>query len=285
MSKYQQKYKRKDEKFSKIEKEYEFARWFWNQGEGTSWDTAKIFVTIVGCLAVCISAYIVITSLNTSLFSTILVSCILFGILVMSNGKIWSTFIHRNHKMDGTTPINSYNDLEYYFIEGHEEVMFIENGRDLTAVGFFKLKALPLVIKGTLERFVRALYEQQIPVFWTWAQAPVDEGSILGSPAVSEEAREHYLEQPAHEFRSRMESHGGVWVARLLLGTRRSLSAGANIESKRIMLYKQLTADLFKISTAFTGAYPHTILEPLHGKELIKAHSITITGGGIPAFF
>jgi len=59
----------------------------------------------------------------------------------------------------------------------------------------------------------------------------------------------------------------------------------SSIEASRLTLYQQLKADLFKISTAFISAYPHTILELLHGKELEKAFSITVTGGGIPAFF
>ena len=114
---------------------------------------------------------------------------------------------------------------------------------------------------------------------------PLNKGSIIDSQAISEEARTFYEEQPHYELESRIESRNGMWVVRLVFGTRRCVPAALNIESKRLTLYQELKADLLKISTAFQSAFPHTVLELLRGKELEKAFSITITGGGIPAFF
>jgi hypothetical protein len=152
-------------------------------------------------------------------------------------------------------------------------------------VGLFKLRAIPLVIKGNFERFIRTLYQQQIPLYWCFAQSPVGQGAILQGPAVSDAARNFYGDQSLDEFESRMETHGGMWGARIIFGTRRTVPARGNLEGKRLILQQQLAKDLLTISTAFTSAYPHTILEPLHGPELEKAFSISITGGGIPAFF
>jgi hypothetical protein len=194
------------------------------------------------------------------------------------------------HPYEQVQVITAYNQLLYYFLNGHDDILFLENGRDLTAIGLFKLKAIPLIIKGNFERFIRSLYQQQIPVYWNYVQSPVDQGALLGSQfsdIVSEELRTDQQDHPdrMEYFNDKVENNNGVWGVRLLLGTRRSVGSLLNVEANRLTLYQQLKADLFKISTAFTSAYPHTILELLHGKELEKAFSITVTGGGLPAFF
>ncbi|MFX1295367.1 MAG: hypothetical protein ACFFD2_11035 [Promethearchaeota archaeon] len=269
------------------EKEWRFARWFWNRTDTSSWDSVKVFITLLISLTVAIMGYIIVSSIHTVPTAVFIGVGLLIGLAIFVNMDIRSAFFHlfRRGKYDQIKRIENYRNLIHYFLNGHEDVLFIENGRDLTAVGFFKLKAIPLAIHGNFERFIRALYQQQVPLYWHYGQTPIDEGAILGSPAVSEEAREFYEGQPPYEFESRMEAHGGMWAVRILLSTRRTIPARGNLGAKRIVLYQKLSADLFKIYTAFTSAYPHTILESLFGEELIKAHSIAITGGGIPAFF
>ncbi|MHA1648846.1 MAG: hypothetical protein ACTSYB_01540 [Candidatus Helarchaeota archaeon] len=273
--------------FTDHEKEWKFARWFWNYGEIRSWDAIKIYTTIFLSVFIALIGYVAISSVYTVPTATLVAIGLLLSIAILTNTDIRESIrkVLRRSSYDQVIEIESYKGINYYFLNSHDDVLFIENGRDLTAVGLFKLKAIPLVIQGNFERFIRSLYQQQIPLYWIYGQVPIDQGAILVSPAVSEEAREHYMEQSLTEREARLEAHGGMWGVRIIFGTRRSVPAIGNIDVKRIALYKQLTADLFKIQTAFTSAYPHTILEPLRGKELEKAFSITITGGGIPAFF
>ncbi len=279
-------YRKQKEEQEQLEKEYKFARWFWNQADSASWQTTKIFVTLVACGVISLLGFIAVNSF--SLMTAAIFAGIIFILVLITNLDIRQAvvgFLTRHRSHTGLTEITAYANLKYYFIENHTEILFLENGKDLTGIGLYKLKAVPLVIKGNFERFIRSLYQQQIPIWWSYVQAPVDQGAILAGPAVSAEAQEHYADQPPSEFESRVESRNGIWVARLIFGTRRTVSAINGIEGKRMTLYQQLSADLIKIQTAFFSAYPHTVLELLQGKELVKALSIAITGGGVPAFF
>ncbi len=280
--------KQKNDEYTQQEKEYRFARWFWNQADTANWNATKLFLTFIITLFISLVAYFAINSIITAPLNSFILVGLLFTVLLLINGNIrerLNRFLAKRRNYESTEPITAYENLNLYFLENHDEIMFLENDRDITAIGLFKLKAIPLVIKGNFERFIRSLYQQQIPVFWLYVQAPVEQGAILYTPAVSEEARAFYEEQSPFELESRMEARNGMWKVRLIFGTRHTLPAGINIEAKRVMLYNKLKADLIKIQTAFVSAYPHTILELLQGKELEKAMSIAITGGGIPAFF
>jgi hypothetical protein len=273
--------------YSDQEKEWIFARWFWNQGDSSSWAVTKVVVTLIIAILLGITSYITISSIHTTLTAGIVGIGFFLTVALLINTNIRTTLqrFFRRANYEQVEWIEAYHDLGYYFINGHQDILFIENGSNLTGVGLFRLKSIPLMIHGNFERFIRSLYQQQIPLYWTYGQAPIGEGAILSTPAVTERARSRYSRYPSYEVESRLESHGGMWGVRIIFGTRRTVSTSGDIEAKRLVLYKQLSADLFKIHTAFTSAYPHTVLEPLQGKELEKAFSITITGGGLPAFF
>ena len=279
----------KNNEYNEMEKEYKFARQFWHPAVLPEWRAVKILIGLLACIGLC---YIIAQTLYISPLVAVIGVLLFIGALLAISPALRQGLVRRllHRSYEQVRPITAYHDLAFYFLNGHDDVLFLENGRDLTAMGFFKLKAIPLIIKGNFERFIRSLYQQQIPVYWTYVQSPIDQGALLGSQfsdIVSEELIAHQQEDPDHttRFIDNIENNNGVWGVRLLLGTRRSISSLFNAEANRLTLYQQLKADLFKISTAFTSAYPHTILELLHGKELEKAFSITVTGGGLPSFF
>ena len=271
-----------NQEYNQAVKEAQFARAFWKTGGMKEWDVLKIFTLFVVCLLT-IVAFLFNPSL--AVFGLIFYAITMILATPDLRGRLGHALSRRSY--DRVQDINTFHQLRYYFLKGHDEILFIENGRDLTAVGLFQLKSIPLIIKGNFERFVRSLYQQQVPVYWTYAQSPVDQGAILQKPfreTITDEMLADYEEDP-QQADSQIESNNGIWVARLLLGTRRTVSARLDTEAKRLSLYQELTADLFKIRTAFTTAYPHTVLQLLRGNMLEKAFSITITGGGIPNFF
>ena len=279
----------KNNEYSDMEKEFKFARQFWHPAVLPEWRAVKFLVALFGSIGLC---YLIANFIYLSPVIGVIGVLVFVGALLAASPDLRHSLAHRllRRSYEQVNPITAYNQLTYYFLNGHDDILFLENGRDLTAMGFFKLKAIPLIIKGNFERFIRSLYQQQIPVYWTYVQSPIDQGALLGSQfsdIVSEELIAHQQEDPDHttRFNDNIENNNGVWGVRLLLGTRRSVSTLFNAEANRLTLYQQLKADLFKISTAFTSAYPHTILELLHGKELEKAFSITVTGGGLPSFF
>ena len=275
-----------NDEYNQMEKEFKFARQFWSPAVTSSWRGVKLLVAIVVCIGL---SYLIAISIYSSPVTSIVGVCAFLITLVLASADLRQGVLRRilRRTYDQVQPVKVFEPLKYYFLNGHDDILFIENGRDLTAVGLFKLKAIPLIIKGNFERFIRSLYQQQVPVYWTYVQSPIDQGALLErkfSDIVTEETIDYHEDHP-DEFDSQIENNNGVWGARLLLGTRRTVGSLFSIEASRLTLYQQLKADLFKISTAFISAYPHTILELLHGKELEKAFSITVTGGGIPAFF
>ncbi|MHA1130172.1 MAG: hypothetical protein ACTSQI_20455 [Candidatus Helarchaeota archaeon] len=279
---------KQQKEYTAQEKEWNFARWFWNHGDSDMWNYTKTFVTLILCIFVAIIGYYAIYAVNVSNYLAAFIGVIiLLGMAILVNTNLRNGFnkFFRKTKYEQIKFIKSYEGISYYFLKRYNDILFIENGQTLTGIGLFKLKAIPLMIHGNFERFVRALYQQQIPLYWIYGQAPIGEGAILATPAVSGEAREFYEAQDSFEAQSRLEVHGGMWGVRIIFGTRRTIALSGDLEEKRLILYKQLSADLFKIHTAFCSAYPHTVLELLNGKELEKAFSITITGGGLPAFF
>ena len=279
----------KNNEYSDLEKEYKFARQFWHPAVLPEWRAVRLLGALLGCIVICL---IIAFTINLSPFVGVIGILIFFGALPAASPDLRHWIARRlfRHPYEQVQLITAYNQMIYYFLNGHDDILFLENGRDLTAIGLFKLKAIPLIIKGNFERFIRSLYQQQVPVYWTYVQSPVDQGALLGGQLgdiVNEELSADQQDHPDHAdyFNEKVENNNGVWGVRLLLGTRRSMGSLLNVEANRLTLYQQLKADLFKISTAFTSAYPHTILELLRGKELEKAFSITVTGGGLPAFF
>lgn len=271
-----------NDEYDQAVKEAKFARAFWKTGGVTKGDALKGVTLFVICIGVIVALFYspVIAVIGVTLYAVTLIV-----VTPDLRGRIGRALFRRTY--DQVQDVNTFHQLRYYFLKGHDEILFIENGRDLTAVGLFQLQSIPLIIKGNFERFIRSLYQQQVSVYWTYAQSPVDQGAIRYEPvkeAITEEMVATAEEDP-QTVNSQIELNSGIWVVRLLLGTRRTVSARLNIEAKRLALYQELTADLFKIRTAFTNAYPHTILKLLRGKMLEKAFSVSITCGGIPDFF
>jgi hypothetical protein len=269
-----------------MEKEYKFARQFWAPATFSGWRAVKILIAALGCLVLCYFIYLAFTaSLLTGIIGIfVFVGCLLIGSTDIRH-SITNRLFHRSYEQ--VQVVQSFSNLTYYFLKGHDDILFLENGRHLTAIGLFKLKAIPLIIKGNFERFIRSLYQQQVPVYWNYVQTPIDQGALLDSQyseTVSPGERDYQRDHP-QVFDEQVENNNGIWGVRLLLGTRCSVQTLFNVEANRLTLYQQMKADLFKISTAFTSAYPHTVLELLHGKELEKAFSVSLTGGGVPAFF
>ncbi len=275
-----------NDEYSQMEKEYKFARKFWAPATVTSWRAVKILIAAFGCLVL---FYLIYLAFTASLLTGVIGIFVFAGCLFIGSADLRHAVVNRlfRRSFEQVQVVQSFNNLTYYFLKGHDDILFLENGRHLTAIGLFKLKAIPLIIKGNFERFIRSLYQQQVPVYWNYVQTPIDQGALLDSQyseTVSQEERDYQRDHP-QAFDEQVENNNGVWGARLLLGTRCSVLTLFNVEANRLTLYQQMKADLFKISTAFTSAYPHTVLELLHGKELEKAFSVSLTGGGIPAFF
>ena len=273
--------RKKKEEYDELTKELKFSNWFWNSGgESTSFGQ-NLFVTLLATSIVGLIGYA--TILNFSIPNAVIGTSFLIGILIMM--KVGMSPWSHSRARDQDLLIRDYEDFTPYFLAGRDDILFFEENGELTGFGLFRLKAIPRTLKGSFERFIRSLYQEQIPVYWLYLQSPVEQGIIIDSPAISEKAREHYTKQEIGELESRMESHGGMWVGRLIFGTRRTLAITDDIELVRIKLYRKVTADLFKIFSAFRNAYPHTIPELLRGKELVTALKLSITGGARPSFY
>lgn len=274
-------YRRKKEEHEELTKELQFSNWFWNPGGENFAFGKNLFITL---LATCIIGLIgYATILNFSIPNAIIGMGILIGLLITV--KVSSSSWSHSRAPDRALFITEYEDFAPYFIPGRDDVLFFEENGELTGFGLFRLKAIPRALRGYFERLIRSLYQEQIPIYWLWLQSPVEQGAILDSPALSEKARTHYMKQELGELESRMESHGGMWVGRLIFGTRRTLAITEDIELARIKLYRQVIADLFKIFSAFRNAFPHTIPELLRGKELVTTLELSITGGARPSFY
>ena len=275
-----------NDEYSQMEKEFKFARQFWAPATTTGWRAVKVLIALLGCLGLC---YLIINTIFIAPLASVIGVIVFVGCLFLGSADLRRAVANRlSHRpYEQVRVVQTFDPLTFYFLNGHDDILFLENGRDVTAVGLFKLKAIPLIIKGNFERFIRSLYQQQIPLYWTYVQSPVDQGALLESQFRDIVSEEELARHEAHpeQFDEKIENNNGVWGVRLLLGTRRTVASRFNIEAARLTLYQQLKADLFKISTAFVSAYPHTVLDLLRGKELEKAFSVSITGGGIPAFF
>lgn len=273
----------------KVIDESRWARWFWAQGTSATWSTTKILITFLSGLFICIIGMIGICTFFHSPYTAGVIGGLLLAITLASNAEIrrrWNTFVSRRRSTTGTRSITHYENFRYYFLEGRDEILFVEQGTELSALGVIRIISTPIGIKGNMEHFFRGIYEQQLPVWYTITVVPLGVDEILDSPAITDNAREHYQNQSDYDFLSKMESHGGIWHARVLIGTRRSLPISMwNVEVKRMELYQQVSADLVRLKDALRAAYPHLYLGILKGQTLEKAIAINLTGGGIPAFF
>ena len=250
------------ELYDEIENEVEFVRWYEPRSDVSSRDVIRKFLTAFICLMISVIGFMLGRELMPLTTAIVVGVGVFAGLLCLTNLGALRRIRSQRYVEEGIHPVLPCKGMKFYFLNNHEEILFIEGAGWLIGMGLLKLRAVPLEIKGNFERFIRSLYQQRLPFYLLYVQSPIGQGAIQAAPTLEPNT----------------ESSNEYWGARILLGVRR--------EGKRPEdLYRRLTADLFKVKTAFVSAYPHTILEPLAGEDLKKALSIPITGGGIPKRF
>ena len=248
-----------------LDRNQNLVRWYSPLKDSASWKTQRILITVATALVLSVGAYSAADmDLNSPLIAFLMALGIFAVILLIASSGIRTALlglIHSNHEL--VTRLKTYRNMRFYFWGDKKDILFIETERKLIGLGFFWVKDIPESIQANFKRFERTLYNARIPLYWVYNHAAFTEemadGGATGKNGNEEEGED----------------------VQVLFGTRQTVSALFNIESKRAELYEKVAAYLDSLKSAFINAYPHTEIQPLQDQQLVEAYRTIIRGGAM----
>jgi len=269
---------RKDEK-ALLEKEFGLHRWYQSPLESDSWRSTKTFLSVIVSSTLGFGAYSYLNLIYNMSGIAIIIG---IGILIVGlflNQNIRTAFYALITKQSRNV-LKIQKTARYYFLEGNEDILFIQTEDKIAALGIYEIKAIPLMIIGNLERFMRLLYQQNTPIFWAYMQAPLESANPLSSLPYFQERAINY-ETPASDEFSQPEAteamNQQIGEVHVFFGIRKTFK----ITEKRARIYQEVSSNLFDIGTLFQSAYPHVILALLKNQELHGAFNLITTCGAL----
>jgi len=279
----------KEEDPKQSEDELDFARFFWKPAEPPSWPYwGELFTTLILIAVTSALDFIMILTIGQDLTGATFFGAILVAILLAINRKgLVPRPLSPNRKNHQFVRIPFEQIFTYSFSKGFEDVLFLKSAKTLIGVGLFRLKVVPIDLVGSFERFLRAIYQHQVPLFWIYHQVPIAPDLAFDKEfaAISEQGLNHYGARTPQERQSRVESKKGVLGVRIIFGSHRYVPAEKDGPIMRQFLREQVARDLRIIRSAFKHTFLHTVLEPLKGGELLTAYRLTIQSGSPPSFY
>ena len=275
------------------ENEYQFARSFWRPADppqALHWNAKFGFTLLICMFMVIIGIQLIPIMLNHQLWVFLSILVITLIIVNLNLSRASFLFWLKWRKYNQVKRVKECNALEFSFLNGVDDVLYIKTDRSLTVMGLYKVWAISIEFKGDFEDVVRSLYRQQIPFYMVLTQGPIKTEEILeeNNPIVSEDARIEYtniFERSPQEMRSRLDNRGGIWAASMVIGTHHSISREKDNEYARLMLYEAIKEDLSKIKVAFKPKYPYTRLKLLRGKDLVSTFKLLAAGDAKASFY
>jgi len=267
---------RKDEK-TLLEKEYNLHRWYRLQPESDFWSGVIIILTAVASFALGLSGYYYFTlAYNSRIIAAVIGITILAGGLLVNRNirsEFYSLFKNRRSNL-----LDIHKNALYFFLEGYEDILFIQTEDKVTAFGIFEIKGIPLMIKGNFERFMKALYQQGIPVFWIYTQTSLEPADISQNIYTLDELSPNSEIHDLDQLKSINVTDPQIGIIRILFGLRKTFK----ITTAREEIYQEVSSKLYDIGTLFRSAYPHLDLASLKNQELHGAFNLIITCGAVP---
>jgi len=280
---------KKEEQYAKMEQELEFADYFWRPADAPgSLYWKKIGVALGATVFLGLLALLLIFFIDLNRMEAIVLGGILGIVLVGLNlrgSSLMRFLVRRSSK--GLLNLHINERFKYSFLKDQKDILFIWTRRALIGVGLFRLKAVPIKLAGSFERFIRSIYQQQVSLFWFHLQSPVPPDTVVDKDfqAITDKARKDYEEKIPHKRVGQLESHAGIWNERIIIGACRWLPIDSEpSETTQYLLREIVLSELFKIRSAFKQTFPHAVLEPLTDKELVTAYSYSIQGNAPVSF-
>lgn len=250
---------------TQLDRNQKLVRWYSPLKDSTSWKNQRSLITVITALVLSLGAYSVADMNLNSPMIAFLIAVGIFAVvlLIVSSGIRTTLFglIHPNHEL--LTRLKTYQNLRFYFWSDKKDILFIETERKLIGLGLFCIKDIPESIQANFKRFERTLYNARIPLCWFYNHAAFTEETADGGST-----RKNGNEEDRDDVQ-------------VLFGTRQTVSALFNIESKRAELYEKVAAYLDTLKSAFINAYPHTGIQPLQDQQLVEAYRTIIQGGAM----
>ena len=266
----------KKEELEQFIKKRKLAEWFWRPADRPGWpygvELGWIFVGFVIVFGL-VAALIILIELNS------IGALVIGGILVVAlagiqlKGRILRFLFGGRNNEEEIEALNISDRYQYSFANGRDDILFIRDAYHLIGLALFRYKATPIDPEGSFQRFIRSVYERQVPLFWHHQQVPFRPDEVIKydfSP-ITDEARDKFAWKQPHKRASDLGNQGGIWGGRIIFGSQRAFSASDDCEATRRIISEQLISDLHKIKHAFRQTFTQSVFEPLLGQDLIVA--------------
>ncbi len=248
---------------------YPLFRWYRLRSEADFWRSIRLIITVVLSCAIGFGGYYFFMRRFNVFLLAVVIGLTILAVGLLVNQDLRSIFIKQK---DATLDI--HESSRFYFLEGRNDVIFVESKKFLTGVGIFEVKDVPLMISGNLKRFMRNLYQQGIPTFWVYAQAPLTQIQLMQQPVNGEVfGNPDSLGEDPSEFDHAIAPYLGS--VRVLFGMYNTFK----VTSKRTDVYQEVASKLLSLNTLFRSVYPHSTIQHLRGQELSDAFKIILSCG------
>nr|MDO8076503.1 hypothetical protein [Candidatus Freyarchaeota archaeon] len=181
--------------------------------------------------------------------------------------------------------VDPLQDVSFFFMEGEDSVLIMRDSYKVAAYAMMKVEEIPLSIRGSFNNFFRTLYLQKIPVVYFVEGSPVSERTVSFLPNLEDTSRRYIQKLDKSRRKTFIWGGGGVWTARIVLGTKKEAIAPLRLDQSLVELVEEVKRNALSLAAAFENSYPHCRIEPLLGEALLEATKVMLTGGGVPHFF
>ncbi|MBD3229730.1 MAG: hypothetical protein GF329_16230 [Candidatus Lokiarchaeota archaeon] len=255
---------------SRIQKEKLFAGYFWHHRNFIPWMSLRQLIPfLIGIIIIFTCAII------DFIFSSIFFMISIFILFYIINISIVLGRKIRSLKEINISFVDFKDNPKYFFIKDNsntelDDVIFIENGINITAISCFKLYSIPIYILGYFDWFVRKLYKHGINFFWIQIQRPIEDiKSLIENDNIKYAAIKRISEFKPYIFEDKISKKGGFWHGSIILGVKVIIESNDHSYTTYLKLYDKVKSDLKELEIIFSDTFYSVEIKKMQGGDLI----------------
>ncbi|MHA1268637.1 MAG: hypothetical protein ACTSPY_02515 [Candidatus Helarchaeota archaeon] len=164
---------------------------------------------------------------------------------------------------------------KYFFLLDNKnkplyDVLFINDGSNITAISLLKINNLPIYLYGDFNEFIRGIYgKRDVSVFWFQSHKSIDFNEFINLDCIKDRPKKRLQLYLDENKRLQLIKIGGIWKTNIIFGTKIIIETNAD-KNQLLKAYKELDISRIKLLANFQAVYSGISYEILEKNDIIN---------------